>query len=59
MGKFNLENHLEYCNEKDFEELSFEIKEKASEIFRERNEKVLILIAELDGYPVGYAIGHI
>lgn len=57
LRKFNRNNHHNNNEIDDDSEAS--IKRKTEEIFRNRNEESLILIADCDGQAVGYAVGKI
>ncbi|KUO53501.1 MAG: hypothetical protein APF76_11870 [Desulfitibacter sp. BRH_c19] len=59
LGKFNRSNLNNECKYDDFESVLNSIQRKAEEIFNNRNEDTLILIAELKNIPVGYALGRI
>jgi GNAT superfamily N-acetyltransferase len=59
LSKFNRNNHTNECKYDNYESVIDSIKSKAEETFISRNEDTLILIAELEGKPVGYALGKI
>ncbi|WP_082075335.1 GNAT family N-acetyltransferase [Desulfosporosinus sp. I2] len=47
------------CKYDDYELVLSSIRERAETTFKTRNEDTLILIAEIDGIPLGYALGKI
>jgi GNAT superfamily N-acetyltransferase len=59
LSKFNRGNHSDECKYDDYESVLISIKNRAEEIFNNTSEDTLILIAELEGSPVGYALGKI
>ncbi|MBC2580161.1 hypothetical protein [Clostridium sp. DJ247] len=59
LSKFNRNNHNNECKYDNYEFVIDSIKSKGEETFINRNEDTLILIAELEGKPVGYALGRI
>lgn len=59
LSRFNRSNHRDICKYDDYELVINSIKRKAEETFKNRNEDTLILIAELEGKPVGYALGRV
>lgn len=59
LSKFNRNNHKRESTYDDYESVINSIKRNADETFNNRNEDTLILIAELEGTPVGYALGRI
>lgn len=59
LSKFNRSNHSEECKYDDYESVLNSIRRKAEETFSNRNQNTLILIAELENKPVGYALGRI
>jgi len=59
LSRFNRANHNSECKYDDFELVVNSIKKIAEETFINRNEDTLILIAELDSKPVGYALGRV
>jgi GNAT superfamily N-acetyltransferase len=59
LSKFNRNNHNSECKYDNYETIAELIKNKAEETFDNRNVNTLILIAELEGNPVGYALGRI
>lgn len=59
LSKFNRNNHNNECKYDNYEIVIDSIKRKAEETFVNRNEDTYILIAELEGNPVGYALGRI
>lgn len=59
LSKFNRSNHSDICKYDDCELIANSIQRKAEETFKNRNEDTLILIAELESKPVGYALGRI
>jgi len=59
LSKFNRSNHSDICKYDDYELVIDSIQKKAEETFKNRNEDTLILIAELESKPVGYALGRI
>jgi len=59
LSRFNRNNHNNECKYDNYELVIDSIKSKAEETFISRNEDTLILIAELEGKPVGYALGRI
>jgi GNAT superfamily N-acetyltransferase len=59
LSKFNRENHDEKCKYDDFEQVIRAIRNNAEQTFDNMNGSILILIAELEDKPVGYALGRI
>lgn len=59
LSNFNRTNHNNKCKYDDYKLVTNSIQIKAEEIFNNRNEDTLILIAELEEKPVGYALGTI
>lgn len=59
LSRFNRKNHSGECKYDDYEAVADAISRKAQETFDNRNEDTYILIAELEGKPVGYALGRI
>lgn len=59
LSKFNRRNHKNECKYDNYESVLNSIRRKAEETFNNRNEDTLILIAELENKPVGYALGRI
>lgn len=59
LSRFNRSNHKTECKYDDYELVRDSIRERAEETFCKRNENTLILIAEVDGVPMGYALGRI
>ena len=56
---FNRNNHSIECKYDDYELVLSSIRERAKATFKNRNEDTLILIAEIDRIPIGYALGKI
>ncbi|MTI71589.1 MAG: GNAT family N-acetyltransferase [Firmicutes bacterium] len=59
LSKFNRVNHNNDSKYDDYSLVIKAIKKKAEETFKYRNENTLILIAEIENKPVGYALGRI
>ncbi|MEH7444501.1 GNAT family N-acetyltransferase [Bacillus sp. JJ1122] len=59
LSNFNRNNHSNECTYDNYESVINTIKQNAYETFNSRNDDTLILIAELEGTPVGYALGRI
>ncbi len=59
LSMFNRSNHSIECKYDHYELVLEAIKQKAEITFNNRNEDTLILIAEIDDLPVGYALGKI
>lgn len=59
LSRFNRGNHSGECKYDDYEMVADSIKRKAEETFDSWDENILILIAEVDGRPAGYALGRI
>ncbi|MFA8451174.1 MAG: GNAT family N-acetyltransferase [Bacteroidales bacterium] len=59
LSQFNRNQHGEKCKYDDYDLVLESIKEKADLSFNTRNEKLSIFIAEINGSPVGYALGRI
>lgn len=59
LSEFNRSNHDNVCKYDDYQAVLNALKKKAEETFNNRNEDILILIAELENKPVGYALGRI
>lgn len=59
LSNFNRTNHSDESKYDNYEMVMDAIKIKAEETFNSRNKDTLILIAELEGNPVGYALGRI
>lgn len=59
LSKFNRSNHNDKCKYDNYELVINSIQSNAEEIFNNRSENTLIFIAELEGKPVGYALGRI
>jgi GNAT superfamily N-acetyltransferase len=59
LSKFNRSHHSNICIYDDYKLVINSIQRKAAETFENRNQDTLILIAELEGQPVGYALGRI
>lgn len=59
LSKYNRSNHNSESKYDDYSLVIKEIKTKAEETFKNRDENNIILIAELEGKPVGYALGRI
>lgn len=57
--KFNRSNHKNECLYDNFEAVQKKVQKKAEEIFDYRNNDILILIAELNNEPVGYALSRL
>lgn len=59
LSEFNRNNHNDESKYDDYNLVVKRIKRKATETFNSSNESTLILIAELEDRPVGYALGRI
>ena len=59
LARYNRNNHLDECKYDNFNLVLESIKTKAENTFSNRNEKTLILIAELEEKPAGYALARI
>lgn len=59
LSNFNRNNHNIESKYDDYELVINSITKHAQETFNIRNENTLILIAEIDGEPAGYALGRI
>lgn len=59
LSNFNRNNHNSECKYDNYELVINSIIRNAQEKFDSRNEDTSILIAELEGKPVGYALGRI
>jgi GNAT superfamily N-acetyltransferase len=59
LSKFNRSNHDTRCKYDNYQLVIDSIRNKAKETFYNRDEHTLILVAELDNKPVGYALGRI
>ncbi len=59
LSRFNRSNHDERCKYDDYTLVVEAIQKKAGETFDGRDENTLILMAEVSGEPVGYALGRI
>ena len=59
LSEFNRNNHNDESKYDDYSLVVKRIKRKAAETFNSSNESTLILIAELEDRPVGYALGRI
>lgn len=59
LSRFNRSNHDNQCKYDNHELVIDLIRNKAEETFNNRSENTLILIAELEDKPVGYALGRI
>lgn len=59
LSRFNRMNHPQECKYDDFAAVLKALKKKAEETFRLRNNNHLILLAEMNSKPVGYALGRI
>ena len=57
--EFNRNNHPSQNKYDDFENVVYEVKEKARKTFDQNGDDVLILIARIDSVPAGYALGRI
>ncbi|MCM3766878.1 GNAT family N-acetyltransferase [Neobacillus niacini] len=59
LSKFNRSNHPEEVTYDDYETVLNAITKKAAETFDERDHRVHILLAFLNGQAVGYALGRV
>lgn len=59
LSEYNRANHNGECKYDKYEFVLNSIQKKAQETFHNRNEQISIFIAELEGKPVGYALGRI
>jgi len=59
LSNFNRNNHANECTYDNYESVINAIKKNAMETFNSRNDDTLILIAKLEGTPVGNALGRI
>lgn len=59
LARYNRSKHSNACKNDDFNHVLYTIKSKAENTFINRKKETLILIAELDKKPVGYALGRI
>jgi len=59
LSDYNRANHYSECKYDNYEFVIDSIQRKAQETFHNRNEQIAIFIAELEGKPVGYALGRI
>jgi ribosomal protein S18 acetylase RimI-like enzyme len=59
LARYNRSKHSEACKYDDFEQVLCAVKAKAENLFKNRGNGIMILIAELDHKPVGYALGRI
>ena len=59
LSRFNRRNHSIECKYDDYELVLDSIRIEAEKAFKNRNEDTLILIAEIDGKPIGYVLGKI
>ena len=59
LSKFNRVNHRKECKYDNYDFVVDAIRRKAEKIFVNRDDNTLILIAEIDNKPVGYARGRI
>ncbi|HYK72166.1 MAG TPA: GNAT family N-acetyltransferase [Pseudoneobacillus sp.] len=59
LSNFNRKNHSDECKYDHYELVMNSITKHAEETFNSRNDDTSILIAELEGKPVGYALGRI
>ncbi len=59
LARYNRSKHSEKCKYDDFNQVLHAIKNKAINTFINREDRTLVLIAELDKEPAGYALGRI
>jgi GNAT superfamily N-acetyltransferase len=59
LSKFNRSNHNVICKYDNYEFVINSISKNAKDTFDNRNKDISIFIAELEGKPVGYALGRI
>lgn len=59
LSRFNRSKHKMECKYDDYELVLKSIRNNAEGIFKNRNKDTLIIIAEIDREPVGYALGKI
>ncbi|XMB66952.1 GNAT family N-acetyltransferase [Mycoplasmatota bacterium zrk1] len=59
LSKFNRCNHAYESKNDDYNLVLNSVQGKAEETFSNRNKNTLILIAEIEGKPVGYALSRI
>lgn len=59
LARYNRNKHSETCKYDDFNQVLQAIKNKAESTFNNREDSTLVLFAELDKEPVGYALGRI
>ncbi len=59
LSRFNRKHHGDSCKTDDFQNVLEVIREKAEQTFLQRNDDILILMAEVDGNVCGYALGRI
>ena len=59
LSKFNRSKHSIECKYDDYELVLNSIREKAKKTFNSNSKDVLILIAEIEDTPVGYALGRV
>ena len=59
LSKFNRNNHNSECKYDNYEFVINSVKRNAQVTFNSRNEDTSILIAELEGKSVGYALGRV
>lgn len=59
LAVYNRNRHSESCRNDDFNTVLDAIKKQAEKTFTTRDESIIILIAELEQKPVGYALGKI
>lgn len=55
----NRNHHANVCKTDDFQNVLEAIREKAEQTFLQRNDDILILMAEVDGNVCGYDLGRI
>lgn len=59
LAQFNRNNHSEECKQDDFDVVIDSLVKKAQDTFTTKNDDTLILIAELEGNPIGYVLGRV
>jgi len=59
LSTFNRNNHNSQCKYDDYKSVIKSIQKNTEETFNNINENIIILIAELEGNPVGYVLGRI
>lgn len=59
LSRFNRAYHDARCEYDDYDSVLAAVRKRAVKIFDDRDEDILILLAEIDDQPVGYTLARI